>query len=80
MNDARILRWICNFIFQNKTSAAQLRTTLKLQSMRECLQDRRLQQFRYRKNDQRLLGLVNVKSSRIAVASAKVDQEKHGIK
>ena len=41
-SDARSIRWICNPIPEKWISGKDLRTGLKLNSMRGCLQDRRL--------------------------------------
>ena len=41
-NDERIVRWACN-IRPDRIYVEKLGTKLKLNSMRECLQDRRLQ-------------------------------------
>ena len=43
-NDERTVRWVCN-IRPDRIYVEKLGTRLKLKSMRECLQDRRLQQF-----------------------------------
>ena len=42
-NDARMVRWMCKVRPENRISAEELRTRLKLKSMSKCLQDRRLQ-------------------------------------
>ena len=39
-NDARMVRWRCNFMPEYRVSAEELRTRLKLRSMRGCFQDR----------------------------------------
>ena len=44
-NGARMVRWMCNVKSEDKISAEELRTRMKLKSMKECLQDRRLQWF-----------------------------------
>ena len=43
MNDVRIVRWMSNARSGSRISAEKLRTRLKLNSMKEFLQDRRLQ-------------------------------------
>ena len=40
-NDARMVKWICNIRPEDKISAEELKTRIKLKSMRECLQDKR---------------------------------------
>ena len=40
-DDARMLRWICSVRTRNRISSDELRTRLKLKSMREPLQDRK---------------------------------------
>ena len=44
-SDARIFRWIYNISPEGRISADELTARLKLKSMRNCLQDRRLQWF-----------------------------------
>ena len=44
-NDARIVGWMCDVKSEDRISTEELRTRPKLKSMRECLQDRRLQWF-----------------------------------
>ena len=44
-NDARMVRCMGNVEPEDKTSAEKFRTRLKLNRMRKCLQDRRLQWF-----------------------------------
>ena len=44
-NDAMMVRWIYNISPEDKISAEELRASLKLLSMRERLQDKRLQWF-----------------------------------
>ena len=41
------VRWICNVRLEDKISADELRTRIKLSNVRECSQDRRLQWFGY---------------------------------
>lgn len=45
MVDARIFRWNCNVRFEDKTPIEELRIKLKLNSLTESLQDKKLQQF-----------------------------------
>ena len=40
-----MVRWTCNVKSEDEISAEELRTRMKLKSMKECLQDRRLQWF-----------------------------------
>ena len=40
--DVRMTRWMCNVKSEDKISAEELRTRLKLNMMRECLPDKRL--------------------------------------
>lgn len=42
-NDARMIRWRFNGRLEDRISVEDLRTTLKFKSMKESLQDRRLQ-------------------------------------
>ena len=42
-NDARIVRWMFRIRPEDKTSAEELRTRLKLKSMGECLHDRKME-------------------------------------
>ena len=44
-NDATMIRWLCNVRPEDRIYAEELETRLILKSMRECLQDRRLQWF-----------------------------------
>ena len=44
-NGAGMVRWTCNVKSEDEISAEELRTRMKLKSMKECLQDRRLQWF-----------------------------------
>ena len=44
-NDPWMVRWMCNVRPKERISAIELRTRLKLKSMRQCLLDRRLQSF-----------------------------------
>ena len=44
-NDARMVLRICNVRPEERISAEELRISMKLNSMREYLQDRRLQWF-----------------------------------
>ena len=46
-NGARMVRWMCNIRPEEKLSAEELKTEFKLNSMRDCLLDRRLQWFGY---------------------------------
>ena len=41
--DTRMVRWMCNISPEDRISAEELKTRLKLKTMRECLQDRRLE-------------------------------------
>ena len=41
------LRWMCIVRLEDKISADELRTRIKLSNVRECSQDRRLQWFGY---------------------------------
>ena len=44
-NDARMSRWMFNIRPEDRISAEEFSTTLKLKRMRECFQERRLQWF-----------------------------------
>ena len=44
-NDVRMVGWICNVRPEDVISAKELRTTLKMNSMRKCSQGRSLQCF-----------------------------------
>ena len=44
-NDARMVRWMCNVRPEDRISAEELRTRLKLMGTKECLEDRRLHWF-----------------------------------
>ena len=44
-NDAVKVRWMCNARPRGRTSAQEHRNRLKLNSMRDCLEDRKLQLF-----------------------------------
>ena len=44
-NDARMVKWMSNVTSTDKSSAEQLRTRRKLNSTKQCLQDRGLQWF-----------------------------------
>ena len=66
-NDSRMARWICTVRPQQRISTEELRARLKLNSLRECLQNRRLQLF-ILKEWKRVLGLINLKP-RLAVVS-----------
>ena len=77
-NDSRMARWICTVRPQQRISTEELRARLKLNSLRECLQNRRLQLF-ILKEWKRVLGLINLKP-RLAVVSPEDGQWKHGIR
>lgn len=40
-----MVKWICNIRPEDKISAEEFNTRLKLKSMRECLQDKRLKRL-----------------------------------
>ena len=42
MSIARMIKWICNVRPEDRIFAEECRTLLKLKSMRECLQNKRL--------------------------------------
>ena len=65
---------MCNNSPKDKISAEELRTIVKLKSVGECLQDRRLQCLDIQKERKRLLGLVSAEPSRLAVALPANDQ------
>ena len=44
-NDVMIVRWMCNVSLEEMISPEELRTRLKLKSVRECLQHRRMEWF-----------------------------------
>ena len=44
-NGARMVRWMYSVRPEDRSSVQELMTRLKLKSVRECLQDRRLQWF-----------------------------------
>ena len=44
-NDVMIVRWMCNMSLEEMISPEELRTRLKLKSVRECLQHRRMEWF-----------------------------------
>ena len=44
-NDTRIIGWMSNASPEERISAGELRPRLKLKSIRQCLQDRRLEWF-----------------------------------
>ena len=44
-DDVRMVRWMCSDRLEYKISAEELRTRLKLKSMKECSQDTRLEWF-----------------------------------
>ena len=44
-NDARMVKWMSNVRSKDKRSAEELRTRLKLNNSKQCLQDRGLQWF-----------------------------------
>ena len=44
-NGARMIRWMCNVRPEDNISTEELKTRLKLNSMKECLLDRRLEWF-----------------------------------
>ena len=77
-NDARTVRWLCNVLSEDRISAEELRTRLKLKSMRECLQDRRLQWLCYLEGMKE--SALNVEPSRLPVVSPEGDCGKHGMR
>ena len=77
-NDARTVRWLCNVLSEDRISAEELRARLKLKSMRECLQDRRLQWLCYLEGMKE--GALNVEPSRLPVVSPEGDCGKHGMR
>ena len=42
-NDTWMVRWMCNVRSEKKISAEELKTRLKLKSIKKCLEDRTLQ-------------------------------------
>ena len=52
--------WMCNIKPEDITFAEEVRTRLKLNRIRECLQEKRLQWFTMHEEWKRMLGLVNV--------------------
>ena len=44
-NDARIIRWMCGISLNDKVPILELRNRMRLNSLRECMQHRRLQWF-----------------------------------
>ena len=65
---------MCNVRPEERTSAEEL-YRLKLKSMRERLQDRRLQWFGHLEKWKRMFDLVNLGPSRLAVVSQRTTKE-----
>ena len=60
--NTRMVGWMCNIKPEDITFAEEVRTRLKLNRIRECLQEKRLQWFTMHEEWKRMLGLVNVET------------------
>ena len=60
VKNTRMVGWMCNIKPGDRTFAEEVGTRLKLNRIRECLQEKRLQWFTMQKEWKRMLGLVNV--------------------
>ena len=58
--NTRMVGWMCNIKPEDITFAEEVRTRLKLNRIRECLQEKRLQWFTMHEEWKRMFGLVNV--------------------
>ena len=79
-NDSRMVRWMCSVGSVDRISVEELRTRLKLNSMREYLQDRTLQWFGLLKKLKGMVDLVNVETSSLGVVTPEDVVGKHGNK
>ena len=76
-NDARITRSMCNITPQDMISAEELTIRQKLKSMREFLQDRRLQRFGHLKRMEESAQSSTCRTCKVAVVWNEV---KHGMR
>ena len=79
-NDSRVVRWMCSVGPVDRISAEELRTRLKLNSMREYLQDMTLQWFGLLKKLKGMVDLVNVETSSLGVVTPEDVVGEHGNK
>ena len=78
-NDTSIVRWMCNVRPEDRIFIEELRTRLKLKSMR-VLEDGRLKWFGYLERMKRVVGLVKAEPAGLAIVSTEDDQRKHGMR
>ena len=74
-----MVRWMCNVRAEDRIPAEEITTRLKLKGTRDCLQDRRLQQFGHLERMEASACLVNVELTRLVEVSAEENQG-HGMK
>ena len=75
-----MVRWVCNVRPKYRISAEVLRTRLKLNSMRECLLDKRLQWLGYLKRIEENGRCSKYKSSRLVVVFLEHNLGKRGMR
>ena len=74
-------RCLCNVRPEDKISAVELRSKLKLNSIQECLQDRRLQWFGHLEGiEENMCSNANVEPSRLVIVFSEDNLGKHGIR
>ena len=78
--DTRMVRLMGNARPQDMICAEKVRTRQKLNNMRECLEDRRLQLFIHPEKMEENASYSNVESSNLLIVSPVYDVEKHGIR
>ena len=76
-NDTRMVRWMYNVRPEDSISAEKLRIGLRMMSIGNVYRTEDCSGLIIQKEWKRVLGLVNVKPSRLAVVSPEDDQRKH---
>ena len=80
-NDARMARRMCDVRPDDRISAEELRTRLKLKNTRECLQDRRLHWFSHLERMEESAWSSKCRTlKRLVVVYTRNDQRKHGMR
>ena len=76
---ARMVRWMCSIRPERRISLREHKTRLKLNSTRECLQDRILQSFGHLEKMEENACLVNEEPLGLVVAFSEDDLGKYGM-
>ena len=75
-----MVRWICSVRPDDRIFTVELKTRLKLKSMRERLQDRRLQWFEHIERIEESVWFSKCRTEMLVVASSEDDQRKYGMR